>query len=163
MFKRNILLILLPNKELQQELNFNRNSSYSLPKWLLSLFEILSKRDLIKFICYLTLCLLAMPFDWNTENLKKYLTVEQALADLNSFTNYIKSTIQTTSTSKWFIFGGSYPGALSSWYRISYPKQSVGSLSSSGVVWPQVDYTGFDEAVSAAIGNECSNQIKKIN
>lgn len=105
----------------------------------------------------------SLPTDSTTDNLKKYLTVDQALADLNGFTNYVKSTIVSASKSKWFVFGGSYPGALASYYRISYPTQSVGSLSSSGVVFPIVDYTGFDESVSAAAGNECSDQIRKIN
>jgi pimeloyl-ACP methyl ester carboxylesterase len=95
-----------------------------------------------------------------TENLK-YLTVEQALADLNAFTNYY--TKQKNLHGKWFVFGGSYPGALSSWYRNQYPDASVGSLSSSGVVNPIVDYYQFDEAVSAAIGNECGSRLKKIS
>lgn len=97
----------------------------------------------------------------HTENLKKHLTVEQALADLNSFTHHY--TKEKNLKGKWFVFGGSYPGALSSWYRNAYPEASVGSLSSSGVVNPIVDYYQFDEAVSAAIGNECGARLKKIS
>ena len=102
----------------------------------------------------------------STDSLK-YLTVEQALADLAAFTDYYKVLFvhhiisyhtysiiiiiiiiititiinfqkekvnPVTSSVPWFVFGGSYPGALASWYRISYPEYSVGSLSSSGVV-----------------------------
>ena len=47
-------------------------------------------------------------------------------------------------------------------YRTAYPESSVGSLSSSGVVDCIVDFDGFDKAVTAAIGNECSDQIKRI-
>jgi hypothetical protein len=81
-----------------------------------------------------------------TENYK-YLTVEQALADLAGFTSYLKTAMPETNNAKWFVFGGSYPGALSSWYRSSYPELSVGSLSSSGVVNCIIDYYGFDVSV----------------
>lgn len=97
-----------------------------------------------------------------TENLK-HLTVEQALADLNSFTTWFKSSYSgLKSTTPWFVFGGSYPGALASWYRIAYPDASVGSLSSSGVTNCIINFYQFDQQVSAAIGNQCADQIKRI-
>jgi pimeloyl-ACP methyl ester carboxylesterase len=96
-----------------------------------------------------------------SENLV-YLTVEQALADLATFTDYFTNEYKTGDNS-WFAFGGSYPGALASWYRINYPEKSVGSLSSSGVVNCIIDFPEFDMQVSAAIGNRCSDQIKRIN
>lgn len=97
----------------------------------------------------------------NTENYR-YLTVEQALADLASFTDYYKTIVPKTKNVAWFVFGGSYPGALSSWYRASYPEKSVGSLSSSGVVNCIIDYHDFDMSVSAAAGNTCANNIRRI-
>ncbi len=96
-----------------------------------------------------------------TENYK-YLSVEQALADLASFTDFYKTLVPETKAASWFVFGGSYPGALSSWYRASYPEYSVGSLSSSGVVNCIIDYHDFDMSVRAAAGNECGNNIKRI-
>eukprot|EP00595_Chromulina_sp_UTEXLB2642_P003512 CAMPEP_0196765018 /NCGR_PEP_ID=MMETSP1095-20130614/7400_1 /TAXON_ID=96789 ORGANISM="Chromulina nebulosa, Strain UTEXLB2642" /NCGR_SAMPLE_ID=MMETSP1095 /ASSEMBLY_ACC=CAM_ASM_000446 /LENGTH=208 /DNA_ID=CAMNT_0042122173 /DNA_START=1226 /DNA_END=1849 /DNA_ORIENTATION=+ len=96
-----------------------------------------------------------------TENYK-YLSVEQALADLASFTDWFTIEYQTKNA-PWFVFGGSYPGALASWYRTAYPDHSAGSLSSSGVTNCIIDYYGFDQQVSAAIGNSCSDQIKRIN
>ena len=97
-----------------------------------------------------------------TENYQ-YLTVEQALADLATFTDYYKTVNPDSANVKWFAFGGSYPGALASWYRMAYPDHTVGSLSSSGVVNCIVNFPEFDEQVSAAIGNRCSDQIKRIN
>lgn len=96
-----------------------------------------------------------------TENYK-YLSVQQALADLASFTDFYKTLVPETKAASWFVFGGSYPGALSSWYRASYPEYSVGSLSSSGVVNCIIDYHDFDMSVRAAAGNECGNNIKRI-
>lgn len=96
-----------------------------------------------------------------TENLQ-YLAVDQALADLATFTDFFTEQYKT-GDSKWFAFGGSYPGALSSWYRASYPDKTVGSLSSSGVVNCIINFPQFDMQVSAAIGNKCADQIKRIN
>lgn len=96
-----------------------------------------------------------------TENLQKHLTVEQALADLNQFTKEFSH--ENGLKGKWFVFGGSYPGALSSWYRNAYPEASVGSLSSSGVVNPIVDFFQFDQQVAAALGNECGNRLKQVS
>lgn len=63
--------------------------------------------------------------DMSTENLK-YLTVDQALADLANFIDYYK-VAGKTGDAKWFAFGGSYPGALSSWFRAAYPDHTVGN------------------------------------
>lgn len=101
-----------------------------------------------------------------TANYMKYLTVEQALADLNAFTDYYKGLLtngKSHADAKWFAVGGSYPGALASWYRTAYPDATVGSLSSSGVVNCIIDYSDFDKAVTAAVGAECAQQIRNIN
>lgn len=77
----------------------------------------------------------------------KYLSVEQALADLSNFTNFYKATVPATAGVPWVVFGGSYSGGLSSWYRATYPEQSVGSLASSGVVNCIIDFYQFDMQV----------------
>lgn len=99
--------------------------------------------------------------DASTENYQ-YLTVEQALADLSYFTDFYRKQDSRTASLPWVVFGGSYPGALSSWYRAAYPQQSIGSLSSSGVVNCIVDYYDFDMSVSAAAGNECADNIRRV-
>jgi len=48
--------------------------------------------------------------DLSTENLR-YLSSEQALADLAYFRTYMADKLQL-STNKWIAFGGSYPGWL---------------------------------------------------
>ena len=82
----------------------------------------------------------SIPYGNATTENYRYLTVEQALADLAGFTAFYKSLVPQTADAKWVAFGGSYPGALSSWYRSSYPSLTVGSLSSSGVVNCIIDY-----------------------
>jgi hypothetical protein len=47
----------------------------------------------------------------------------------------------------WFVFGVSYAGALSAWFRLKFPHLTCGSLASSGVVLAVYNYTDFDKQV----------------
>lgn len=47
----------------------------------------------------------------------------------------------------WFVFGTSYSGALSAWFRLKFPHLTCGSLSSSGVVLAVYNFTEFDQQV----------------
>ena len=58
--------------------------------------------------------------DTSVENLK-YLSSEQALADLAAFRAAMVDQFALTEKNKWISFGGSYPGALSAWFRYKYP------------------------------------------
>ena len=72
----------------------------------------------------------SQPFaDWSTENLV-HLSSEQALADLAVFLN----AQGAGADKKTMVIGGSYPGALSAWFRVRYPQIALASWSSSGVV-----------------------------
>lgn len=77
----------------------------------------------------------SQPFDdWKTENLT-YLNSEQAMSDLAYL---IGKTGRADK--KIFVIGGSYPGALSAWFRERYQSLTIGAWSSSGVVNPIVDF-----------------------
>ena len=83
----------------------------------------------------------SQPFDnWNLRNLG-YLNSEQALADLA----YFIGKMNPDQANEVLVIGGSYPGALSAWFRERYPHLAVGSWSSSGVVQPVIDFWKFDE------------------
>ncbi|KAJ1442298.1 peptidase S28 [Ochromonadaceae sp. CCMP2298] len=97
-----------------------------------------------------------------TENYHRHLSVQQALADLCAFTDHYKGSVKGAVSVPWVIFGGSYSGGLASWYRSAYPQQSVGALSSSGVVHNIVDFYQFDMQVSAAAGNSCGQGIRRV-
>ena len=57
---------------------------------------------------------------------------------------------------KTIIVGGSYPGALSAWFRAKYPHMAIASWASSAVVQPIVDFWQFDEQVFTSTLKSCS-------
>lgn len=110
----------------------------------------------------------SQPFpDWSTDSLK-YLNATQALADLNTFMTTMDQEIQQKyggSQRKWVTIGGSYPGALSAWFKHEYPNTATVSWSSSGVILPIRNFTDFDldiwEATSRS-GPGCPAAITNI-
>ncbi|EGC33840.1 hypothetical protein DICPUDRAFT_154024 [Dictyostelium purpureum] len=58
--------------------------------------------------------------DLSLDNLQ-FLNSQQALADNAVFREFIAQKYNIPSTTKWVSFGGSYSGALTSWFRIKYP------------------------------------------
>jgi len=93
----------------------------------------------------------SQPFDiWNTTNLY-YLTSQQALADFAEIQQYLTQTIVKNPNTKWFVFGGSYPGCLSAWYRLKYPNLVVGSVAASPPVEAKEPHTGIDDYEIKAI------------
>jgi hypothetical protein len=65
----------------------------------------------------------------------------------------------------WIICGGSYPGALSAWFRSLYPEHVLISWSSSGVINAIQDFSNFDLDIYKATsksGEFCPNTISDI-
>ena len=86
------------------------------------------------------------------------LTATQALADAAKLIEHLGggSADGGGDALPTFTFGGSYSGALSAWFRGQYPTHTRGSLSSSGVVDTVFNFTGFDQQVREAIGEDCA-------
>ena len=102
----------------------------------------------------------SQPFDdWSLENLA-YLSSQQALSDLAYFLGAMKKE----HDSEVLVIGGSYPGAMSAWFRERYPHIAIGSWSSSGVVQPIVDFWQFDEQIyqsTVKSGKWCPEMIQE--
>eukprot|EP00357_Protocruzia_adherens_P027861 CAMPEP_0115045158 /NCGR_PEP_ID=MMETSP0216-20121206/47961_1 /TAXON_ID=223996 /ORGANISM="Protocruzia adherens, Strain Boccale" /LENGTH=372 /DNA_ID=CAMNT_0002427943 /DNA_START=1209 /DNA_END=2323 /DNA_ORIENTATION=- len=104
---------------------------------------------------------------WDVDNLR-YLTIEQALADLAIFvaTKRAEVASQYGFEPKWFVVGGSYPGALSAWFRTLYPQLVDASLASSAVVNAIADYPQFDRQVRQSLlksSQNCADNVRDIS
>jgi len=77
----------------------------------------------------------------STKNLK-YLSSEQALADLAYFIESKKEEFKLTNN-KWIVFGGSYPGALAAWFRLKYPHLAYGAVASSAPLLAKINFKGI--------------------
>lgn len=80
--------------------------------------------------------------DLSVKNLK-YLSSEQALADLAYFITGMTHLNQIPKDSKWIVFGGSYPGSLAAWMRMKYPHLVHGAVSTSGPLLAQIDFQQY--------------------
>lgn len=78
---------------------------------------------------------------WATENLK-LLNTTQALADTAYFIDELKKN--ATHDNQFVVIGGSYPGALSAWFKHVYPDHAAVAWSSSGVINAIQDFKNFD-------------------
>lgn len=95
----------------------------------------------------------------SVENLQ-YLTSVQALQDAAYFIEYLTSKL-SLKDSKWIVFGGSYSGSLSAWFRLKYPHLVVGAIASSAPVQAIIDFEDYLAVVSNSLGNKCVDSIKE--
>jgi len=69
------------------------------------------------------------------------LRIKQALADVEAF--IIDKSQKELYGAKWVLFGGSYPGSLAAWARITYPNIVHAAVSSSSVIKTRIDNIGM--------------------
>ncbi|EGC33895.1 hypothetical protein DICPUDRAFT_36006 [Dictyostelium purpureum] len=101
--------------------------------------------------------------DLSLDNLQ-FLNSQQALADNAVFREFIAQKYNIPSTTKWVSFGGSYSGALTSWFRIKYPHLVDITIASSGPVNPEVNFYQYLQVVQNSLqqtngGAECVQNI----
>ena len=100
----------------------------------------------------------SQPFDdWSLDSLQ-YLNSEEGLADLAYFLEKINE-----NNVEILVVGGSYPGALSAWFRSRYPHLAAGSWASSAVVQPIVDFQQYDKQTYTSTlksGEWCPKMIR---
>ncbi|KAI7728815.1 hypothetical protein M8C21_022637 [Ambrosia artemisiifolia] len=107
------------------------------------------------------------PFEsFTTENLK-FLSSKQALYDLAAFRQFYQESLnlklnRTDVENPWFVFGISYAGALSAWFRLKFPHLTCGSLASSGVVNAILDFYQYDQQIGESTGPECKAILQEV-
>jgi len=95
--------------------------------------------------------------DLSTTGLK-YLSSQQALADAAYFIEWFNRTsIYGGSSSPWIVFGCSYSGALSAWFRLKYPNLVVGSVAPSGPILAQTNFSTFLNQFAHSADPDCVN------
>jgi hypothetical protein len=69
------------------------------------------------------------------------------LDDIAYFINWVstKNKFGVSSKNPWITIGGSYPGAMSAWFRYKFPHLTVGALASSAVVDAILDFEAYDK------------------
>lgn len=90
------------------------------------------------------------------------LTSEQGLAD---FANFLTQMNADNANRQTIVIGGSYPGALSAWFRYKYPGLTVASWASSAVVQPWVDMWTYDEQIydsTYGINSTCTETLQRF-
>ncbi|KAJ0971071.1 hypothetical protein J5N97_019030 [Dioscorea zingiberensis] len=107
------------------------------------------------------------PFDDLTTHNLRYLSSKQALFDLAVFRQYYQESINvkynlSQAENPWFVFGVSYSGALSAWFRLKFPHLTCGSLASSAVVLAVYNFTEFDKQIGESAGPECKAALQEI-
>lgn len=78
---------------------------------------------------------------------------------------FIETLNKDTPDRQVVVIGGSYPGALSAWFKQRYPQLAVASWSSSGVVYPIADFWQFDEQIYTSTvksGDYCPKVIQDV-
>ncbi|KAH3757800.1 peptidase S28 [Pelomyxa schiedti] len=90
----------------------------------------------------------------------KFLNADQAMADAARFLEWLFSVngLQRGST-KVVVWGCSYSGMLSAWFRIKYPHIALAAISGSAPVLAQADFPEFDVTVRQTLGDKCSTVV----
>lgn len=108
----------------------------------------------------------SQPFsDLSTGNLR-FLTSEQALADLAEIRVQLAAQLSMSSATRWVAFGGSYSGALAAWVRLKYPALFDGAVASSAPVLAKLNFTEYFDVVKASLetstqGTACTQRIRE--
>ncbi|XP_075043004.1 thymus-specific serine protease [Mixophyes fleayi] len=83
----------------------------------------------------------------------RFLSSQQALADLASFHLFISQKYNLTRNNTWICFGGSYPGSLSAWFRLKFPHLVYAAVASSAPVRAELDFTDYNKVVAQSLSD----------
>ena len=91
--------------------------------------------------------------DFSTDNMR-FLSSRQALEDLAQIRNYVAGKYHLTNDNLWIAQAGSYPGMLTSWFRLKYPHLVHAAIADSAPVQAQADFHQFYDVVAESMAAE---------
>ncbi|XP_059621346.1 thymus-specific serine protease-like [Phlebotomus argentipes] len=102
--------------------------------------------------------------DLSVESLR-FLTVDQALADLAHFIQNKTHTIPDALNSPVFLVGASYAGSVVTWFSHKYPQMIAGAWASSAPLEAVTDFQAYYEVAAESIklvgGQKCIDKLQK--
>lgn len=102
--------------------------------------------------------------DMTMDNLR-FLSVDQALADLAHFIVHVKQSIPEVRHSGVILVGASYSATMATWFMQKYPHLATGAWSSSAPLEAKVDFVEYKEVVSESLeivgGAKCTERIRR--
>lgn len=105
---------------------------------------------------------------WNSTQDYRFLSSEQALEDLAVFISTMKKKMPARASGlsrRWVVVGGSYPGALSAWFRYKYPHLADISWASSGVIHAITNFTEYESSIYNSTvkgGIDCTHTFQNL-
>ena len=103
----------------------------------------------------------SMPSNYTDLAMLKTLSVETSLADLRAFINYTE-VVTVKKSMKWVTIGGSYAGALSAWFKETYPDVAIAAWSSSGVVEAEFNFYDYEGHVMEVMSPVCQDAVRHV-
>lgn len=102
--------------------------------------------------------------DLSLENLQ-WLNIEQSLADISIFIDFIRHRVVHNSRSKIILVGGRYGGTLAVWFQQLYPGKASGIWASSAPLLAKVDNEDALKITGQVIkqigGDNCYERIQR--
>ena len=88
--------------------------------------------------------------------------MDQAVADLVNFRNFIHSSLYLSNQNKWVAIGCSYPGTLAALLRLRHPESFHAAVASSAPMKFELEFRGFNQMVNRVLKlhyAECATEL----
>ncbi len=102
----------------------------------------------------------SLPTNNLTSAALSHLNLQSAIDDLASFQRHLMDT--RGFNGKWVVFGGSYAGTLSAFYREKHPELVAGALASSAPVLMKNEFKEYDAHIASVINkSQCGDNVRE--
>tara|TARA_B110001452_G_scaffold260341_1_gene257736 strand:+ start:85 stop:1563 length:1479 start_codon:yes stop_codon:yes gene_type:complete len=107
----------------------------------------------------------SLPFTYLDLDNLAYLNSGQALLDLAAVHSFVTAQLRdrhgASGRNTWVAFGGSYAGALATWFRVKFPSLVHGVVASSATLEARASYEAFDAQLGHTVGPACADALRR--